>query len=172
MAGGYPSVMAVKLQKESNPVVTLVSAMGVTLIALLIMYAGLPGTGFHGVKAGVYFDMDSGFEDARFMDNRIACDSKEALKGIRAALLAVKSDYPVDRVTLGLENYASGYKFKVRYVTYYGQKLNLFDGGKLLRRGSEVGDPAIDAEVKRLDDELEGTIRKSLEAYFKSKGAQ
>jgi hypothetical protein len=172
MAGGYPSVMAVKLKKETNPVVTLVSAMGVTVIALIIMYAGLPGTGFHGVKAGVYFDMESGFDDARFMDNRIACDSKEAIKGIRAALQAVKSDYPVDRVTLSLENYASGYKFKVRYVTYYGQKLNLFDGGKLLRRGSEVGDPAIDAEVKRLDDELEGTIRKALEAYFKSKGAQ
>ena len=173
MAGGYPSAMAaVKLQKESNPVVTLLSAMGVTLIALIVMYAGLPGTNFHGIKAGVYFDMETGFEDARFMDNRIVCDSKEALAKIRPALLAIKPDYPVDRVTLGLENYASGYKFKVRYVTYYGQRLNLFDPGKLFRRGSEVGDPAIDAEVKRLDDEFEGAIRKTLEAYFKSKGAQ
>jgi len=163
---------AVKLQKESNPVVTLLSLMGITLITLIIMYAGLPGTGFHGIKAGVYFDMESGFEDARFMDNRIVCDSKDALKDIRAALLAVKPDYPVDRVTLSLENYASGYKFKVRYVTYYAQRLNLFEQGKLFRRGSEVGDPALDAEVKAKDDELEGAIRKSLETYFKSKGAQ
>jgi len=172
MAGGYPSVMAVKLQKETNPVVTLVSVMGVSLIALIIMYAGLPGTGFHGIKAGVYFDMESGFEDARFMDNRIVCDSKDAIKEVRAALLTVKPDYPVDRVTLGLENYAAGYRFKVRYVTYYAQRLNLFGEGKLLRRGSEVGDPNLDAEVKRLDDELEGAIRKALERYFKSKGAQ
>jgi hypothetical protein len=163
---------AVKLQKESNPVVTLLSLMGITLITLIIMYAGLPGTGFHGIKAGVYFDMESGFEDARFMDNRIVCDSKDALKDIRAALLAVKPDYPVDRVTLSLENYASGYKFKVRYITYYAQRLNLFEQGKLFRRGSEVGDPALDAEVKAKDDELEGAIRKSLETYFKSKGAQ
>jgi hypothetical protein len=163
---------AVKLQKESNPVVTLLSLMGITLITLVIMYAGLPGTGFHGIKAGVYFDMESGFEDARFMDNRIVCDSKDALKDIRAALLAVKPDYPVDRVTLSLENYASGYKFKVRYITYYAQRLNLFEQGKLFRRGSEVGDPALDAEVKAKDDELEGAIRKSLETYFKSKGAQ
>ncbi len=173
MGAGYPSPMAaVKLQKESNPIVTLLSLMGVTLITMVILYAGLPGTGFHGLKAGVHFDMESGFEDARFMDNRIVCDSKDALKDVRAALLAVKPDYPVDRVTLSLENYASGYKFKVRYITYYGQRLNLFDEGKLFRRGSEVGDPALDAEVKAKDDELEAAIRKSLETYFKSKGAQ
>jgi hypothetical protein len=173
VGAGYPSPMAaVKLQKESNPIVTLLSLMGVTLITMVILYAGLPGTGFHGLKAGVHFDMESGFEDARFMDNRIVCDSKDALKDVRAALLAVKPDYPVDRVTLSLENYASGYKFKVRYITYYGQRLNLFDEGKLFRRGSEVGDPALDAEVKAKDDELEAAIRKSLETYFKSKGAQ
>lgn len=173
MGAGYPSPMAaVKLQKETNPIVTLLSLMGVTLITLVIMYAGLPGTGFHGFKAGVYFDMETGFEDARFMDNRIVCDSKDALKDIRAALLEVKPDYPVDRVTLSLENYASGYRFKVRYITYYAQRLNLFEQGKLFRRGSEVGDPALDAEVKAKDDQLEGAIRKSLETYFKSKGAQ
>ena len=66
MGGGYPSPMAaVKLHKESNPIVTLLSLMGVTLITLIILYAGLPGTGFHGLKAGVHFDMESGFEDAR-----------------------------------------------------------------------------------------------------------
>ncbi|MEY3829778.1 MAG: hypothetical protein RL636_1479 [Verrucomicrobiota bacterium] len=173
MGGGYPSPMAaVKLQKESNPIVTLLSLMGVTLITLVVMYAGIPGTGFHGLKAGVHFDMESGFEDARFMDNRIICESKDAQKDVRAALLAVKPDYPVERVSVSLENYASGYKFKVRYITYYGQRLNLFEKGKLFRRGSEVGDPVLDAEVKRLDDELEGAIRKALETYFKSKGAQ
>ncbi|MCE2685150.1 MAG: hypothetical protein LW857_08340 [Verrucomicrobiae bacterium] len=133
---------AVKLQKESNPIVTLLSLMGITLITMLIL------------------------------DNRIVCESKDALRDVRAALQAVKPDYPVERVTVSLENYASGYKFKVRYITYYGQRLNLFEKGKLFRRGSEVGDPVLDAEVKRLDDELEGAIRKALETYFKSKGAQ
>ena len=163
---------AVKLQKATNPLVTLLSIIGVTLITIIVMYAGIPGTGFHGLKAGVYFDMEAGFEDAYFMDNRIACDSKVALKDIQAALVTIKPDYPAQRVTLSFENYASGYKFKVRYVTYYGQRLNLFEPGNLLRRGSVVGEPALDAEIKHLDDELEGAIRKALELYFKSKGAQ
>jgi hypothetical protein len=109
---------AVKLQKESNPIVTLLSLMGVTLITLVVLYAGIPGTGFHGLKAGVHFDMESGFEDARFMDNRIICESKDAQKDVRAALLAVKPDYPVERVSVSLENYASGYKFKAVSYTH------------------------------------------------------
>jgi len=164
--------MAVQLQKETSPLVTLVLFFTVTSLTILVMYLGIPGTGFHGLRAGVHFDMEAGFEDARFMDNRIKCDSGEALRAVQAALVAVKSDYPVDRVTVKLENYASGYKFAVRYVTYYAQRLNLGGEGKLFRRGAQVGDADLDREVKAKDEELEKAIRGALEKYFKSKGAQ
>jgi hypothetical protein len=36
----------------------------------------------------------------------------------------------------------------------------------------KVGDPVIDAELKAKDDVFEKTIRDTIEAYFKSKGAQ
>ena len=91
---------------------------------------------------------------------------------MQAALQAVKSDYPVERVTVKLENYASGYKFAVRYVTYYAQRLNVGGEGKLFRRGAQVGDAELDREVKAKDEELEKAIRGALEKYFKSKGAQ
>lgn len=164
--------MAVQLQKETSPVVTLALFFTVTSLTILVMYLGIPGTGFHGIRAGVHFDMEAGFEDARFMDNRLKCDSAEALREVQAALVAVKSDYPVDRVTVKLENYASGYKFAVRYVTYYAQRLNLGGEGKLFRRGAQVGDADLDREVKAKDEELEKAIRGALEKYFKSKGAQ
>ena len=115
--------------------------------------------------------MEAGFDDARFMDNRIKCEPSEALKAVRAALLELRPDYPVERVSVKLENYPSGYKFQVRYVTYYAQKLN-FGGDKIFRRGSQVGDPAIDAEVKQKDAEIEKAIRDALESYFVSRGAK
>jgi hypothetical protein len=164
--------MAVKLQKETSPLATIALLAAVTTVTILVMYLGIPGTGFHGLRAGVHFDLEAGFEDARFMDNRIKCDSNEALREVQAALVAVKPDYPVDRVTVKLENYASGYKFAVRYVTYYAQRLNIGGEGKLFRRGAQVGDPELDREVKAKDDELEKAIRGALEKYFKSKGAQ
>jgi hypothetical protein len=164
--------MAVQLQKETSPLVTLALFFVVTSLTILVMYLGIPGTGFHGLRAGVHFDMEAGFEDARFMDNRLKCDSAEALREVQAALVAVKSDYPVDRVTVKLENYASGYKFAVRYVTYYAQRLNLGGEGKLFRRGAQVGDADLDREVKAKDEELEKAIRGALEKYFKAKGAQ
>jgi hypothetical protein len=83
----------------------------------------------------------------------------------------LRPDYPVERVTLKLENYASGYKFQVRYVTYYAQKLNI-GGDKIFRRGSQVGDPEIDAQVKQKDAEIEKAIRDALESYFVSRGAK
>ncbi|MEY4271641.1 MAG: hypothetical protein RL250_507 [Verrucomicrobiota bacterium] len=164
--------MAVQLQKETSPLVTLALFFTVTTLTILVMYLGIPGTGFHGLRAGVHFDMEAGFEDARFMDNRIQCDSAAALREVQAALVAVKADYPVERVTVKLENYASGYKFAVRYVTYYAQRLNLGGEGKLFRRGAQVGDADLDREVKAKDEELEKAIRGALEKYFKSKGAQ
>lgn len=164
--------MAVQLQKETSPLVTLALFFTVTTLTILMMYLGIPGTGFHGLRAGVHFDMEAGFEDARFMDNRIQCDSAAALREVQAALVAVKADYPVERVTVKLENYASGYKFAVRYVTYYAQRLNLGGEGKLFRRGAQVGDADLDREVKAKDEELEKAIRGALEKYFKSKGAQ
>lgn len=170
--GGFPSRMAVQLQKETSPLVTLALFFAVTSLTILVMYLGIPGTGFHGLRAGVHFDMEAGFEDARFMDNRIQCDSAAALREVQAALVAVKADYPVERVTVKLENYASGYKFAVRYVTYYAQRLNLGGEGKLFRRGAQVGDADLDREVKAKDEELEKAIRGALEKYFKSKGAQ
>lgn len=171
-SGGYPSRMAVKLQKETSPLATIALLAAVTTVTILVLYLGIPGTGFHGLRAGVHFDMEAGFEDARFMDNRLKCESNEALREVQAALQAVKSDYPVERVTVKLENYASGYKFAVRYVTYYAQRLNLGGEGKLFRRGGQVGDAELDREVKAKDEELEKAIRGALEKYFKSKGAQ
>jgi hypothetical protein len=59
----------------------------------------------------------------------------------------------------------------VSYVTYYGQRLALGED-KLFRRGVQVGEPKIDAELKSKDDAFEKAIRDTIEAYFKSKGAQ
>jgi len=73
--GGYPSRMAVKLQKETSPLTTIVLLATVTTVTMLVLYLGIPGTGFHGLRAGVHFDMEAGFEDARFMDNRLKCES-------------------------------------------------------------------------------------------------
>jgi len=56
-------------------------------------------------------------------------------------------------------------------VTYYGQRLALGEE-KLFRRGTQVGEPKLDAELKAKDDAFEKAIRDTIEAYFKSKGAQ
>lgn len=142
----------------------------VTLVSGAILYFGVPGTPFHGLQTGIFFPMDVDFADVRFMDHLIKCDSKEATAQVRLALRKVKADYPVERAEVQLTNYPSGYKFQVRYATYYGQRLSL-GGEKIFRRGTQVGEPGIDAELKSRDEELERTIRDTLEAYFKSKGA-
>jgi hypothetical protein len=85
-------------------------------------------------------------------------------------LLKVKSDYPASKAVVTLTNYPSGYKFRVSYVSYYGQHFS-FSGEKWFRRGAQVGEPTIDAEIKAKDGELEKAIRDAIEAYFKSKGA-
>jgi hypothetical protein len=161
---------AVQLKKPMHPLANLASMLAVTIVSVLILYYGIPGTSFNGLRTGVFFPMDAEFSDARFMDNQLKCDSRGASAQVREALRKFNPDYPVDKVVVQLTNYSSGYKYHVSYQTYYAQRM-AFGGGKLFRRGAEVGDPAIDAEVKAKDEALEKVIRDALEAYFKSKGA-
>ena len=122
------------------------------------------------LQTGIFFPFEVEFADARFMDHTIKCDSKEVTAEVRKALQKVKPDYPVAKAYVTLTNYPSGYKFHVTYATYYGQRFS-FSGDKWFRRGVQVGEPTIDAELKSKDDELEKAIRDAIEAYFKSKGA-
>ena len=170
----YPfiSMVSVKLQKETPTWMKLSITSGITVLIFLALYFGIPGTGFNGVQSGVYFDMESGVEDAYFMDNKIKCTSEEAESVVRAALSTLRKDYPTDRVSVKIENYSSGYRYQVRFVTYYAQRFSLFGEGPIFQRGIQVGDPQLDAQVKKLDDEIEKTIRDSLEYYFRSKGAK
>lgn len=161
---------AVKLGKTMSPLVGWLSLLAVTLVSVGLLYLGVPGTAFHGMKSGIFFPLDVEFADARFMDNRIVCDSKEVTAEVRKALLKMKPDYPVERAYVQLTNYSSGYKYQVGYATYYGQRLSL-SAETWFRRGAQVGDPVIDAELKSKDDAFEKAIRDAIEAYFKSKGA-
>jgi len=161
---------SVELKKPMNPAVGLLSLAAVSVISFAILYFGIPGTGFRGLQTGIFFPFEAEFADARFMDHTIRCDSKEVTAAVRQALLKVKSDYPVEQARVTLTNYSSGYKFHVSYVTYYGQRFS-FSGEKWFRRGVQVGEPTIDAELKAKDDAFEKAIRDAIEAYFKSKGA-
>ncbi len=161
---------SVELKKPMHPLVVVAALVAVTVASCLVLYFGVPGSPFHGMKSGVFFPMEVEFADARFMDHLIKCDSKEVTAEVRKALLKVKPDYPAAKAVVTLTNYPSGYKFHVTYATYYGQHFS-FSGDKWFRRGTQVGDPAIDAELKAKDDELEKAIRDTIEAYFKSKGA-
>jgi hypothetical protein len=161
---------SVELKKPMSPVVGLLSLAAVSLVSFAILYGGVPGTGFRGLQTGVFFPFEVEFADARFMDNKIRCDSKEVTAEVRKALRQVKPDYPVEKAYVTLTNYASGYKFHVSYVTYYGQRFS-FSADQWFRRGVQVGEPTIDAELKAKDDALEKAIRDTIEAYFKSKGA-
>ena len=161
---------SVELKKPMHPMAVMASLLGVTLLSVALLYFGVPGTAFHGMKSGVFFPMDVEFEDARFMDNKIKCESKEVTAEVRKALVKVMPDYPVAKASVFLENYPSGYKFKVSYASYYGQHFS-FSGEKWFRRGAQVGEPTLDAEIKAKDDAFEKAIRDAIEAYFKSKGA-
>lgn len=161
---------SVELKKPMHPLVVMASLLAVTLVSCALLYFGVPGTAFHGMKSGVFFPMQVEFDDARFMDNRIKCDSKEVTAEVRKALVKAMPDYPAAKAEVWLTNYPSGYKFHVSYATYYGQHFS-FSGEKWFRRGAQVGEPTIDAEIKAKDDVLEKAIRDAIEAYFKSKGA-
>jgi hypothetical protein len=161
---------SVELKKPMSPVVGLLALAAVSVISFAILYFGIPGSDFRGMQTGIFFPFEAEFADARFMDHTIKCDSKEVTAEVRKALQKVKPDYPVAKASVTLTNYPSGYKFHVTYVTYYGQRLALGED-KMFRRGVQVGEPTIDAELKSKDDVLEKAIRDAIEAYFKSKGA-
>jgi hypothetical protein len=161
---------SVELKKPMHPAFVLLSLVAVTAISAAVLYLGIPGTSFRGLQPGVFFPMEAEFADARFMDHLIRCDSKEVTAEVRKALQQVKADYPVEKASVTLTNYPSGYKFHVVYVTYYGQRFS-FSEDKWFRRGVRVGEPTIDAELKAKDDAFEKAIRDAIEAYFKSKGA-
>lgn len=161
---------SVELKKPMHPAVILLALAAVTGVSGSVLYFGVPGTEFHGLQTGIFFPFEVEFADARFMDNKIKCESKEVTAEVRKALLKIKPDYPVEKAFVTLTNYPSGYKFQVSYVTYYGQRFS-FSGDKLFRRGVQVGDPVIDADLKAKDDAFEQAIRDTIEAYFKSKGA-
>jgi hypothetical protein len=161
---------SVELKKPMHPLAVMGSLIAVTAVSVALLYFGVPGTTFQGMKSGVFFPMDVEFEDARFMDNKIKCDSKEVTTEVRKALVKVMPEYPVAKASVFLTNYPSGYKFRVTYASYYGQHFS-FSGEKWFRRGAQVGEPALDAEIKAKDDAFEKAIRDAIEAYFKSKGA-
>ena len=161
---------SVELKKPMPPMLVMASLLAITLVSCALLYFGVPGTAFQGMKSGVFFPMDVEFDDARFMDHQIKCDSKEVTAEVRKALVKVMPDYPVAKASVFLTNYPSGYKFHVNYASYYGQHFS-FSGEKWFRRGAQVGEPTLDAEIKAKDDVLEKAIRDAIEAYFKSKGA-
>ena len=161
---------SVELKKPMHPALVLLGLAAVTGVTGSVLYWGVPGSEFHGLQTGIFFPFEVEFDDARFMDNKIKCDSKEVTAEVRKALQKIKPDYPVSTANVVLTNYPSGYKFHVSYVTYYGQRFS-FSGEKLFRRGVQVGEPTIDAELKAKDDAFEKAIRDTIEAYFKSKGA-
>ncbi len=161
---------SVEIKKPMSPAIGLLALAAVSLVSAAVLYFGVPGTGFRGMQTGIFFPFEVEFADARFMDNKIKCESKEVTAEVRKALQKIKADYPVAQANVTLTNYPSGYKFHVSYVTYYGQRFS-FGGDKWFRRGVQVGEPTIDAEPKAKDDELEKAIRDTIEAYFKSKGA-
>lgn len=161
----------VKLKQSLHPALVLVGLLTVTGLTGAVLYNGIPGTEFHGMQTGIFFPMQVAFADARFMDNRIVCKSSEVTAEVHKALLKIKPDYPVGLAAVELENYPSGYKFRVSYATFYGQRIDL-QAEKYFRRGARIGDPVIDAELKSRDDAFDKAIRETIEAYFKAKGAQ
>lgn len=172
--------MAVQIKSQrSNPLFGVVLFFLLPFLALGTIYYGIPGTSFTGVRAGVFFGMDfvynNGFGDqgaGRIMDNRIVCTSEEARAFVRQRLqLTFAGTYPVDTFDIKLENYPAGYKYRYSCKTWYAQRLNIGGEGRFFRKGAQVGDPGLDAEVAGKHKQLTDAIDAALEEYFKSKGA-
>ena len=173
--------MAVKLQSQKrNPLVGVILFVLVPIVSMGVFYLGLPGTSFNGVRPGVFFGMDymynNGFGDqgaGRIMDNRIVCTSAEAQAFVRQRLqLSLGGVYPaVDSFQITLENYPAGYKYRYSCKTWYAQRMNIGGEGRFFRKGAQVGDPGLDAEVAAKHKLLTDAIDAALEEYFKSKGA-
>ena len=173
--------MAVQLKSQkSNPVVSLLLFILVPVVSLAAFYFGVPGTTFNGVRSGVFFGMDyaynNGFNEqgaGRIMDNRIVCTSAEAQAFVRQRLEATfGGTYPVQSFVIQLENYPAGYRYRYTCQTWYAQRLNIGGEGRFFRKGAQVGDPVLDAEVGAKHKAVSDAIEGALEEYFKSKGAQ
>lgn len=176
----HPMGMAVKLKSQkSNPVFGVILFFLLPVISLAVFYFGIPGTTFNGVREGVFFGMDyaynNGFGDqgaGRIMDNRIVCTSAEAQAFVRQRLqLVFAGSYPTDSFVIELQNYPAGYRYRYTCKTWYAQRLNIGGEGRLFRKGSQVGDPRLDADVAARHKTVADAIDGALEEYFKSKGA-
>lgn len=170
--------MAVKLQsqKSSSPA-TLALFVLIPVVTLGVLYAGIPGTAFNGVRSGVFFGMafqfNNGFDGqgaGRIMDSTIKCTSAEAEDFVRRKLRTFDGgSYPAESFAIEIEVYPAGYRYRYRCLTWYAQKL--FTGGRFFRKGAQVGDDALDAEVGAKHEALTRFIEKSVDEYFRSKGA-
>lgn len=169
--------MAVKLQsRKPNPAVNAVMFVLVPVVTLVVLYLGIPGTNFNGVRAGVFFGMSFDYNNGmgnegagRIMDPTIKCSAAEAQSFVRAELARTMPAYPADSFVIQMEVYPSGYRYRYRCQTWYGQKL--FSGGRFFRKGAAVGDPELDADIAARHGEVVRAVNGAIEAYFKSKGA-
>ena len=170
--------MAVKLQSQkANPAVTLALFVLIPILTLGVLYGGVPGTEFKGVRAGVFFGMNFNFNNGfngqgagRIMDSTIKCTSAEAQDFVRRRLRTFEDgQYPADSFTIEIEAYPAGYRYRYTCLTWYAQKL--FSGGRFFRKGAQVGDEALDAEVGAKHEALTRFIEKAVDDYFRSKGA-
>lgn len=172
--------MAVKLQSQkTNPAVGVALFVLLPLITLGVFYFGIPGTEFNGVRPGVFFGMDYNYNNGmnnsgagRIMDNRIVCTSAEAQAFVRQRLDATfGGTYPTRSFVITMENYPAGYKYQYSCKTWYAQRLNI-GGSPFFRKGAQVGDSQLDAEVAVQHKKVTDAIETALEDYFKSKGAK
>lgn len=170
--------MAVRLQSQkSNPAVKAALLVVIPLVTLGVLYAGIPGTAFNGVRAGVFFGMKFNFSNGfngqgagRIMDSTIKCTSAEAQAFVRAKLREFDGgSYPADSFSIEIEAYPAGYRYRYSCQTWYAQKL--FTGGRFFRKGAQVGDEALDAQVGAKHEALTRAIEAAIDGYFRSKGA-
>jgi hypothetical protein len=170
--------MAVRIDNQKpNPAVRALLLVVIPLVTLGILYAGMPGTAFNGVRAGVFFGMRFNFNNGfngqgagRIMDSTIKCTSAEAQEFVRGKLRTFDGGrYPADSFSIEIEAYPAGYRYRYSCQTWYAQKL--FTGGRLFRKGAQVGDEALDAEVGAKHEALTRAIEAAIDGYFRSKGA-
>ncbi len=172
--------MAVKLQSQkTNPVFGVALFVLLPLVTLGVFYFGIPGTEFNGVRPGIFFGMDYHYNNGmnnsgagRIMDNRIVCTSAEAQAYVRQRLnVTFGGSYPTQSFVITLVNYPAGYKYQYSCKTWYAQRLNI-GGSPFFRKGAEVGDAQLDAEVALKHKTVTDAVESALEDYFKSKGAK
>ncbi len=170
--------MAVRIDNQkTNPALRALLLVVIPLATLGVLYAGVPGTAFNGVRAGVFFGMRFSFNNGfngqgagRIMDSTIKCTSAEAQAFVRGQLRNLDGGrYPADSFVIEIEAYPAGYRYRYSCQTWYAQKL--FSGGRLFRKGAQVGDEALDAEVGARHEALTRAIEAAVDGYFRSKGA-